>query len=180
MLTNPVVNLTIGLDSSTTILSVFKIKEFQTGRESGRGAFVKWRCCQGIENMCACSWLFVDMWILLNSNPNLLLFDPEIERTLRRARQVRRRIEFENNLRSQTENLATENNSAYSSDSDFDFDIPSSSDTGTSIMGNLPRITLKQMGEASMSLENQPVRFSELNENFELKSGLINLLPRFH
>ncbi|MED6140089.1 hypothetical protein PIB30_089841 [Stylosanthes scabra] len=102
---------------------------------------------------------------LSNSDHNLLLFDPEIERTLRRARQVRRRIEFENNFRSQTENLASMNNSSYSSDSDFDFEISSSSDTGTSNMGDLPRITLKQMGGSSMALENQPVRFPELNEN---------------
>ncbi|MED6224002.1 hypothetical protein PIB30_079599 [Stylosanthes scabra] len=113
--------------------------EFQIGRESGRGAFVKWRHCGGIENIYACSWS--------NSDPNLLLFDPEIERTLRRARQVRRRIEFENNLRSQTENLASENNSAYSSDSAFDCDILSSSDTGTSNMGDLPRIILKQISQ---------------------------------
>ncbi|MED6187995.1 hypothetical protein PIB30_081761, partial [Stylosanthes scabra] len=96
-----------------------------------------------------------------NSDPNLLLFDPEIERTLRRARQVRRRIEFENNLRSRTENLASENNSSYSSDSEFDRDTLSFSDTGTSNMGDLPRITLKQMDGASMALENQPVRFPE-------------------
>ncbi|MED6210250.1 hypothetical protein PIB30_062434 [Stylosanthes scabra] len=51
---------------------------------------------------------------------------------------------------------------------------------GASNMGDLPRLTLKQMGGASMALENQPVRFPELNENFELKSGLINLLLRFH
>ncbi|MED6138479.1 hypothetical protein PIB30_074576, partial [Stylosanthes scabra] len=108
--------------------------EFRTGRKSGRGASVKWRRCWGIEN-------------ISNFDPNLLLFDPEIERTLRRARQVRRRIEFENNLRSQTENLASENNSAFSFDSDFDCDILSSSDTGTSNMGDLPRITLKQWAE---------------------------------
>ncbi|MED6125140.1 hypothetical protein PIB30_065904, partial [Stylosanthes scabra] len=83
-----------------------------------------------------------------NSDRNLLLFDPEIERTLRRTRQVSRRIEFENNLRSQTKNLASVNNSSYSSDSDSDCDILSSSDTGTSNMGDLPRITLKQMGGA--------------------------------
>ncbi|MED6165573.1 hypothetical protein PIB30_100843 [Stylosanthes scabra] len=75
-------------------ISFLKIKEFRTGRESGRGASVKCRRCRGIENMS-------------NSDPNLLLFDPEIERTLRRARQVRCRIELENNLRSQTGNLAS-------------------------------------------------------------------------
>ncbi|MED6116220.1 hypothetical protein PIB30_098062, partial [Stylosanthes scabra] len=115
LLTNPAVNLTSGLDSSTTILSVLKTKEFRTGHGSGRRASVKWRRCRGIENMCTCSWS--------NSDPNLLLLDPEIKRTLRRARQVRRRIEFENNLRSQTENLASVNNSSYSSDSDSDCDI---------------------------------------------------------
>ncbi|MED6173189.1 hypothetical protein PIB30_056882 [Stylosanthes scabra] len=40
LLTNPAVNLTISLDSSTTILSVLKIKGFRTGRESGRGVSV--------------------------------------------------------------------------------------------------------------------------------------------
>ncbi|MED6138780.1 hypothetical protein PIB30_077784 [Stylosanthes scabra] len=63
------------------------------------------------------------------SDLNLLLFDPEIERTLRRARL-------------------------------------SSSDTGTSNMGDLNRIIVKQMGGASMALENQPVRFPELNDQF--------------
>ncbi|MED6223027.1 hypothetical protein PIB30_070055 [Stylosanthes scabra] len=104
---------------------------------------------------------YVDIVDMSNSDPNLLLFDPEIERTLRRARQVRRRIEFENSLHSQIENLASENNSAYSSDSDFDCDRLFSSDTGTSNMGDLPRITLKQMGGASMALENQLIRFPD-------------------
>ncbi|MED6201411.1 hypothetical protein PIB30_094730 [Stylosanthes scabra] len=111
----------------------FEIKEFRTGRESGRGASVKWRRCWGIEN-------------ISNSDPNLLLFDHEFERTLRRARQVRRRIEFVNNLRSQTENLASVNNSSYSSDSDFDSDTLSSSDTNPRsrqvyriVSSNIPR-----------------------------------------
>ncbi|MED6225777.1 hypothetical protein PIB30_096949, partial [Stylosanthes scabra] len=61
-----------------------------------------------------------------NPNPDLLDFDSEIERTLRRARQVRRRIEFENSLRSQTKNLATEETFVQSSyfDSKSDFEIP--------------------------------------------------------
>ncbi|MED6159298.1 hypothetical protein PIB30_041051 [Stylosanthes scabra] len=67
-----------------------------------------------------------------NLDPDLLLFDPEIERTLRRARQVSRRIEFENNLCSQAQELASENNSVHSSDSDTDFEFSSSSDTGAS------------------------------------------------
>ncbi|MED6163924.1 hypothetical protein PIB30_084805 [Stylosanthes scabra] len=84
-----------------------------------------------------------------NSEPDLLLFDPEIERTLRCARQVRRRLEFENNSRSQTAELASENNSVYSSDTDTDFELSTSSDTCTSIMGDIPRLTLKYLGDAS-------------------------------
>ncbi|MED6201269.1 hypothetical protein PIB30_093252 [Stylosanthes scabra] len=59
-------------------------------------------------------------------NPDLLVFDLEIERTLRRARQVRRRIEFENFLHSQTKSLVAENIYVQSSDfdSDFEFERP--------------------------------------------------------
>ncbi|MED6138173.1 hypothetical protein PIB30_071783 [Stylosanthes scabra] len=35
--------------------------EFRIDRESGRGESVKWRRCRGIENMCACLWLFVHL-----------------------------------------------------------------------------------------------------------------------
>ncbi|MED6165521.1 hypothetical protein PIB30_100317, partial [Stylosanthes scabra] len=108
--------------------------------------------------------------------PDLLVFDPEIERSLRHIRQVKRRIQFDNTQYSQIEEVFSESDSAYSSASETDIELPSS-DSGTSTMGDLPRITLKQMGGASMALENQLVRFLELNENFELKSGLINLLP---
>ncbi|MED6176456.1 hypothetical protein PIB30_088351, partial [Stylosanthes scabra] len=53
-------------------------------------------------------------------------------------------------------------------------------DTGTSIMGDVPRVTLKTMGDVSLTLENQTTRYPDLNANFELKSGLINQLPKFH
>ncbi|MED6226387.1 hypothetical protein PIB30_103204, partial [Stylosanthes scabra] len=82
-----------------------------------------------------------------SSTPDLLLFDPEIKRTLRRARQVRRRIEFESNLRSQTNDLESENDFAYSSNPDFDLDL--SSNSGTSTMGDVPSLTLKQLGGTS-------------------------------
>ncbi|MED6124791.1 hypothetical protein PIB30_062270 [Stylosanthes scabra] len=42
------------------------------------------------------------------------------------------------------------------------------------------RLSLKQIGGASTAFDNQTARFPELNANFELKSGLINLLPKFH
>ncbi|MED6208356.1 hypothetical protein PIB30_044247 [Stylosanthes scabra] len=108
------------------------------------------------------------------STPDLLLFDPEIERTLRCARQVRRQIEFENNLCSRINDLASENDFAYSSDPDFDLDL---SDSGTSIMNDdISKLMLKQLGGARTAMENQPTRYPELNANFELKSGIDNCL----
>ncbi|MED6201480.1 hypothetical protein PIB30_095505 [Stylosanthes scabra] len=105
-----------------------------------------------------------------HSDPGLLLFDPEIERTLRRARQTRRRAELTR--------LASDNNPFDWSNSDSDSDTRISSDTGTFTMGE--RLTLKQIGGASTTFDNQPNRFPELNANFELKSGLTNLLPKFY
>ncbi|MED6173543.1 hypothetical protein PIB30_060440 [Stylosanthes scabra] len=54
---------------------------------------------------------------------------------------------------SQVEEVFSESDSAYSSAFETDIELPSS-DSGTSTMGDLPRITLKQMGGASMALEN--------------------------
>ncbi|MED6146984.1 hypothetical protein PIB30_039841 [Stylosanthes scabra] len=42
------------------------------------------------------------------------------------------------------------------------------------------RLTLKQIGDASTAFDNQPNRFPKLNANFKVKSGLINLLPKFY
>ncbi|MED6225238.1 hypothetical protein PIB30_091734 [Stylosanthes scabra] len=91
-----------------------------------------WRRCRGTEKLASISI------------PDLLLFDPEIKRTVRHARQVRHQLEFESNLHSQTQNLASANNSGYSSDPDFDLELSTSfSDSGTSTMGDIPRLTLK-------------------------------------
>ncbi|MED6141865.1 hypothetical protein PIB30_107700, partial [Stylosanthes scabra] len=84
--------------------------------------------------------------------PDLLVFDPEIERSLRHIRQVKRRIQFENTRYSQIEEAFSESDSAYSSASETGIELPSS-DSGTPTMGDVPRITLKQMGRASMALE---------------------------
>ncbi|MED6208828.1 hypothetical protein PIB30_048810 [Stylosanthes scabra] len=106
-----------------------------------------------------------------NPNPDFLDLDLELERTLRHAKQVRRRIEFENSLYSQTENLATEEIYVDSSLSDSESEnFFSPTHTGTLHMAEPPRVTLRQMGGASVALENQPVRYPELNKNFELKT----------
>ncbi|MED6128667.1 hypothetical protein PIB30_100128, partial [Stylosanthes scabra] len=94
-----------------------------------------WRRCRGIQKCVS------------HSDPGMLLFDPENEQTLRRARQAKRRAELAR--------LASDKNPL--------------------TMGEI--LTLKQIGGASTAFANQPNRFPELNANFELKSGLINLLP---
>ncbi|MED6133767.1 hypothetical protein PIB30_031208 [Stylosanthes scabra] len=86
--------------------------------------------------------------------------DLETERTLRRVRQVRRRIEFENSLHSQTENLTAKETSIHSSLSDSESEkFFSPSHAGTLQMAEPPRVTLRQMGGASVGLENQLVRY---------------------
>ncbi|MED6164185.1 hypothetical protein PIB30_087244 [Stylosanthes scabra] len=67
-----------------------------------------------------------------HSDPGLLLFDPEIERTLRRARQARRRAELAR--------LASDNIPFYLSDTDSDTQT-TSSNTCTFTMGG--RLTFK-------------------------------------
>ncbi|MED6113302.1 hypothetical protein PIB30_069547 [Stylosanthes scabra] len=89
-----------------------------------------------------------------NSYPNLLVFDPKIEITLRK---VRRRIKFENNRYFQAEELASDEGSVYSSAFETDIEIPSS-ETSTDTMGDNPRRTLKELGGASVAHENHPVR----------------------
>ncbi|MED6158650.1 hypothetical protein PIB30_034707 [Stylosanthes scabra] len=82
---------------------------------------------------------------LSHSDPGSLLFDLEIERTLRRTRQARRRVELVR--------LALNNNPF--SDSSSDSDTQScSSVSGTSTMAE--RLTLKQLGGASTAFDNQP------------------------
>ncbi|MED6125191.1 hypothetical protein PIB30_066370 [Stylosanthes scabra] len=76
-----------------------------------------------------------------HSDPGSLLFDPEIERTLRRTRQARRRAELAR--------LSLNSNPFYSSDSSSDSDTQSSSSvSSTSTMAE--RLTLKQLGGANI------------------------------
>ncbi|MED6226254.1 hypothetical protein PIB30_101806, partial [Stylosanthes scabra] len=62
-----------------------------------------------------------------------------IERTLRHIRQVRRRIQFENNQDFKIEELAPEDDFVYSSASETNIEIPSSN-SGTNTVGEVPRI----------------------------------------
>ncbi|MED6134424.1 hypothetical protein PIB30_036924 [Stylosanthes scabra] len=79
--------------------------------------------------------------LISNPNPDLLDLDLELERTLTRARQVRSRIEFENSLYSQTENLATDEisvDSSLSNSESENFFSPTHADWSDQFVAQIP------------------------------------------
>ena len=89
-------------------------------------------------------------------------YDPEIERTLRRLRRkVRRNLE--------EHDLALD--SLFASDSDLE---------GEEVMAR--NQTLKELATPDLNQQPLCITFRTLNATttFELKSGLIHLLPNFH
>ncbi|KAL4276057.1 hypothetical protein AHAS_Ahas20G0169100 [Arachis hypogaea] len=129
-------------------------------------------------------------------DPSLASFDPEIERTLSHIRQARRRLAFRGGegvsanspTLSEVESEATfEEGTIYSS---IDTINIASIDleiiyvkflTDDNLFITAPRrITLKEVGALDFTLQPFQVRHLNLNADFELKTGLINLLPKFH
>ncbi|MED6190908.1 hypothetical protein PIB30_110606, partial [Stylosanthes scabra] len=102
-----------------------------------------------------------------HSDSNLVPYDPEIERTLRNLRRIRRQNHFENHR----ENTAPEEETIYSSVSESDFEPPFS-DTGTIVMADNPNqgLTLRELCSPDLAFQLQHARYPELNANFELKS----------
>ena len=102
------------------------------------------------------------MTVTRSSNQGVLQYDPEIERTLRRLRRKVWRSSEEHDLAL---------NSMFASDSDLEEEEV--------MAGNQ---TLKEL--ATLDLNQQPlcITFPTLEDTttFELKSGLIHLLPTFH
>ncbi|MED6177914.1 hypothetical protein PIB30_102631, partial [Stylosanthes scabra] len=81
-----------------------------------------------------------------HSDSNLVSYDPEIERTLRNSRRIRRQNHFENHSVVHPENTALEEETIYSSASESDFELPFS-DTGTIVMADNPNqgLTLREL-----------------------------------
>ncbi|MED6164925.1 hypothetical protein PIB30_094821 [Stylosanthes scabra] len=113
-----------------------------------------------------------------HSDSNLVCYDLEIERTLRNLRRIRRQNHFENHSIVHPENTAPEEETIYSSASESYFELPFS-DTGTVVMADNPNqgLTLRELCSPNLAFQLQHARYTKLNANFELKSGLINLLP---
>ncbi|KAL4394100.1 hypothetical protein AHAS_Ahas02G0118200 [Arachis hypogaea] len=119
-------------------------------------------------------------------NPNLVLFDLEIERTLLHIRQARRRLTFGEGEKVPTNSPTlpevniepsfekSTNHSPVNTTNKSSFDL------GTNTMAAPRRVTLKEAGAPDYVLQPLHVLHPNLNANFELKTALINLLPRFH
>ncbi|KAL0433180.1 UNVERIFIED_CONTAM: hypothetical protein Slati_2652300 [Sesamum latifolium] len=101
-----------------------------------------------------------------SSHSGNLEFDPEIEKTARR-------------LRKETKQLKGEASTSFQAEIDLALDVPTSSDFEEEVMAQNPKRTIKEM--TSLDLNQQPlcIEYPNLDVDFELKSGLIHLLPTF-
>ncbi|KAL0294051.1 UNVERIFIED_CONTAM: hypothetical protein Sradi_6905500 [Sesamum radiatum] len=100
-----------------------------------------------------------------SSRTGELEFDPEIEKTARR-------------LQKETKQLKGEASISSTSKADFELDVPTSSESEEEVMAqNLERM----INVTSPNLNQQPlcIEYPTLDVDFELKSGLIHLLPTF-
>ncbi|KAL0423052.1 UNVERIFIED_CONTAM: hypothetical protein Sradi_0840000 [Sesamum radiatum] len=101
-----------------------------------------------------------------SSRTGKLIFDPEIEKTARR-------------LRKETKQLKGEASTSSESETGLALDIPTFSNSEEEVMAQNPERTIKEM--TSLDLNQQPlcIEYPTLDVDFELKSGLIHLLPTF-
>ncbi|KAK4389995.1 hypothetical protein Sango_2062800 [Sesamum angolense] len=93
-------------------------------------------------------------------------FDPEIEKTARR-------------LRKETKQLKGDVSTSSIAKVDFELDAPTSSESEEEVIAQNPEWTINEM--TSPDLNHQPlcIEYPTLDVDFELKSGLIHLLPTF-
>ncbi|KAL4337310.1 hypothetical protein AHAS_Ahas12G0097400 [Arachis hypogaea] len=119
-------------------------------------------------------------------NSSLLEFDPEIEKTLLHTRQTRRQLEYTASI---SASLEEHTESLDNTESDLEFATSYSSvgttntslhPTGEPYMAEPWRITLHEQGAPDIILQPLQARYPNLDPNFELKSSLINLLPKYH
>ncbi|KAH9669750.1 DUF4220 domain-containing protein [Citrus sinensis] len=105
-----------------------------------------------------------------SSRTGTLSFDPEIEKTVRQLRQ-------------QTKRAKQRSSSPFLSETDTVPDlVESSSDSEEQVMDRPAPIerTLRELAEPDLNQQPLCIQYIDLEVNFELKSGLIHLLPKFH
>ncbi|KAL2228604.1 UNVERIFIED_CONTAM: hypothetical protein Sindi_1840100 [Sesamum indicum] len=101
-----------------------------------------------------------------SSRTGELEFDPEIEKTARR-------------LRKETKQHKEEASTSSKPAADSELDVSTSNNSKDEVMAQNPERTIKEM--TSLDLNQQPlcIEYPNLDVDFELKSGLIHLLPIF-
>ncbi|MED6190761.1 hypothetical protein PIB30_109052, partial [Stylosanthes scabra] len=108
-------------------------------------------------------------------DPNLVPFDPEIERTLWQLRQVRRRLQFQNRdtlTRGGSfdsiipfytvDNTAHEEGTLYSSTTVSEHSLSVTGDNGMADDNN-PRLTLRELQAPDLAFQALHARYPELN-----------------
>ncbi|KAL4315797.1 hypothetical protein AHAS_Ahas15G0221000 [Arachis hypogaea] len=109
------------------------------------------------------------------------MFDPEIEITISRIRRARCRLASEGG-----EVVTTNSPILSESESEAAFEEETSSFSTDSVdlrAGNMAepeRITLQEAGAPDFTLQPYQARHPNLAPDFELKTALINLIPKFH
>ncbi|KAK4395446.1 hypothetical protein Sango_1698900 [Sesamum angolense] len=101
-----------------------------------------------------------------SSRTGELEFDPEIEKTARR-------------LRKETKQLKGEASASSTSKADFELDVPTSSESEEEVMAQNPEWTINEVTSPDLNQQPLCIEYPTLYVDFELKSGLIHLLPTF-
>ena len=101
-------------------------------------------------------------------DPSLLIFDPEIERTISRIRQARHRL------------VLSEGRSEMSLEKETS---PRSTDLVVSHAGNMAaarRVTIQEAGAPDFTMQPFQAHHLAVATDFEIKAALLNLMPKFH
>ena len=96
------------------------------------------------------------------------VFDPEIERTISRIRQARRRLVLSKGV----------------SETSFEKETsPRSTDLVVSRAGNMAaarRVTIQEPGAPDFTMQPFQAPHPTVATDFEIKTALLNLMPKFH
>ncbi|KAI9085985.1 hypothetical protein K1719_032062 [Acacia pycnantha] len=124
-----------------------------------------------------------------NTNPeDLLPFDPEIERTILTARRV---VSLSHKINTELHSDCDHSDCVHSVDLSDSDSIPDSLVVFTDSCSNFANsdvmaerqedhATLKELGTPDVNYQPLCIQYPNHAANFELKSGLIHLLPKFY
>nr|URM60731.1 ZF-HD family protein [Gymnema sylvestre] len=107
-----------------------------------------------------------------SSTSNLVEFDPEIDRTFHKKVRINRnkdRVEEEASIVQLVSDLQDS----------FEGDFEQFMNSEIMAINNNDK-TLKELAAPDVNLQHNCITYPEMHANFELKSGLIHLLPKFH